>query len=127
MDQRTPIQLFDDVPGGETAHESHKFDHDGTIERLWARNYIGHEFDLRYRFEVESKDGRTRSLINHLSKSFITGDDDEHEYNLREPVEAGETVHIYAENTEPEYLYHANTYLSVDYENGGGSFLGGVF
>jgi hypothetical protein len=142
MERREPITLFDDVPAldpesDEDNHvvvETRQFPQDGTIERVWARNYIGHDFDLRYRFRIKNREGRKRNLFRHLGEEFITGDDDERNFDLREPVEAGETLIIEAENDQSDYLYHANCEVVVDYEGGVvgalraaiDDFLGGV-
>lgn len=118
MEPKRNISLFDDVPTETTVSESYEFPTDATIESLWARNYIGHDFDLRYRAYVEDNRGRNRSLVEHLGKEFLAGDDDEHDLELREEVKAGETLHLEAENVETEYLYHANMRVAVDYEGG---------
>lgn len=135
MENRTPIQLFDDVPGGESVSVEHEFQEPATVERVWARNYINQGFDLRYKFLIERDSGRVESLFEHLGKEFLAGDDDRHDHDLREGVEAGDTLKIIANNNEPDHLYHANTHVTVDYEGGSDSgiiaaiktALGGVF
>lgn len=126
MDNRTPIQLFDDVPGGDSVSVEHDFQEPATVERIWARNYVGHEFDLQYQFLIERNTGRTDSLIDHLGKQFLAGDDDRHDHDLREPVEAGDTLKIVATNEEPQYLYHANAHVTVEYEGGARAWFGGL-
>lgn len=118
MEKRAVVSLFDDVPGGGSVEQRHTIPQDGTIERVRLRNYIGHEFDLRYKVLVESKDGRERSVFTHLGKRFITGDDDPHDLDVREEVEQGEHLIIRAENDDPDHLYHANAKVSLDYEKG---------
>lgn len=122
MEKREPISLFDDVPAGETVEKTHKLEQSGTIEKVWLRNYIGHGFDLRYDVKVKHN-GRWRSLFEHLGKKFITGDDDTHNFDLREEVEKGDIIKIVAENNEQQHLYHANARVIVDYEGG---LLGGL-
>lgn len=113
-----PISLTDDVPGGETVEKRHEFEDDATLEQIWARNYIGHEFDLRYKFRLERQGGRTESLIDHLGKRFLTGDDDIHDPSIRVEVDRGDTLVIQAENDDPDHLYHANARVHVDHEHG---------
>ncbi|WP_115863374.1 hypothetical protein [Halorussus litoreus] len=126
MERKAYLSLFEDVPALDPDAEddeqnvveaSMEMEQDGTIEQIWARNYIGHDFDLRYQFLVKH-DGNERSLIDHLGKEFLTGDDDTHDPDLREEVQEGDEIIIRVENTETEYLYHANAAVSVDYEAG---------
>lgn len=118
MEKREPITFFKTVNPGETVHESRELPDDGTIEDIWLRNYVGHDFDLRYTVEVESRNGRRRNVFEYLGKDFITGEDDKHTFDVREEVEAGETIHIKAENNTDQYVYHANGKISVDYAGG---------
>mgnify|MGYP000748229633 CR=1 FL=1 len=125
MQGKEPISLFEDVPAlnpgsddeKNIVEERREIPEDGTIEHIWARNYIGHDFDLRYDFAVRHN-GNERSLLNHQGKEFLTGDDDEHDIPLREEVQEGDEIIIRAWNEETEYLYHANARVSIDYEAG---------
>lgn len=125
MERKEPIHLFEDVPAqnpdsdddGHIVEKRHTVEQDATIEGLWARNYIGHEFDLQYQFEIRH-DGRTRNLLTHIGKEFVTGDDDTHDPPIREPVSEGDEIIIRATNTTAEYLYHANAWVAIDYEEG---------
>lgn len=135
MEKREVVSLYDDVPALDTSSDSddnivvekYEMPTDGTIEKAWLRNYIGHDFDLRYDIKIKTKEGRERSLFGHLGKEFITGDDDVHEFDLREELEAGDEIILTAENTETQYLYHANVRVSIDYEKGLIGALGRLF
>lgn len=121
MDPKEPIWLYDEVTADSQIKEKHTFRQDATITGLWARNYIGHGFDLRYYFHIEDEEGKTRNLISHLGNQFISGDGDNHNPTVRHEVKEGETLIIKAVNTTGQgssdsYLYHANAYVEVDKE-----------
>jgi hypothetical protein len=118
MEPKKVITLFDDVPGGESVRSEYEIPEDGVLESGWFRNYRGHEFDLRYSVYVRDQQGRRRSPLVQLGKEYLTGDDDIHDLDLRWPVSDGDTLVIEADNNEPEYLYHANARVSIDYEGG---------
>jgi len=125
MERKEPISLFEQVPAldPEADDEQNMIEkrrelpQDGTIENIWLRNYVGHGFDLRYDVVV-NHEGNERSLVTHLGKEFITGDDDTRDIDLREEVREGDEIIIRAWNEETEHVYHANASVSVDYEAG---------
>ncbi|WP_158055968.1 hypothetical protein [Halorussus halophilus] len=125
MERQEIVNLFEDVPAydpesDDDAHiveETREIKQDGTIENVWLRNYIGHDFDLRYQVLIKH-DKDERSLFHHLGKEFITGEDDTRNIELREEVQKGDELIVRAENVETDYLYHANASVTIDYQRG---------
>lgn len=126
MERKEVINLHGEVPALDpdadddeqnVIEKRREFPQDGTVEQVWLRNYLGHDFDLRYQVKI-LHNGNERSVFTHLDRKFITGDDDERTFDLREEVQEGDELIIRAWNEEPEFRYHANATVSVDYEAG---------
>jgi hypothetical protein len=134
MQPKEPVWLYGDVAAGNTVRKEHTFNQDSTITDLWARNYIGHGFDLQYHYKIKDSEGKTRNLIQHLDKEFVSGDGDIHDPTIRQEVKEGETLIVEVVNNTSEYAYHYNTYVVVDKEgntidslaNRIGGILGGI-
>lgn len=123
MDSKDPISVIDDIPGGTTEKYRKTFDRPGTIESLRLRNYVGHEFDLRYRPYLLTADGSRINLIKSLGREFVAGNNDIFEVDVRTSFQQDDELVIEVENNDPNRIYHANAIVSVDYAGGGASWI----
>ena len=120
MQPKQPISVIDDVPGGTTETYRHTFDDDAEIEGGRVRFYPSQELDLRVEIEhiPENGDGTPVSLIEHLGKEFLAGDDDVIPLDVRREVAKGDELVIRVENNETEWTYDAQIQLNIDREGG---------
>lgn len=118
MHDKDPISVIDDVPGGATEQYRHTFERAGHITAARLRNYVGHEFDLRYTAWVEPVDGSAPvDLFTPLGKEWISGNNDVYEVDVRREVDVGDELVVEVENADPDRLYHASVVVEVDYEH----------
>jgi hypothetical protein len=116
MNPKEPIWLYGDIPANSSVTEKHEFRQDVTLTELWARNYIGHGFDVQYHYSVKDKEGKKRNLFTHLDKEFLAGDDDRHNPTIRKEIKKNETLIVKVVNNSSNYAYHYNTYVVADKE-----------
>lgn len=123
---KKPISVIDDVPPSTTEEYTHVFQQAGTVEHIRFRNYVGHEFDLRYRAYLDKKDGQRIDLIRSLGQAFVSGNNDVYELDVREAFDKDDELVVTAENADAERTYHASAVVEVDYAGGGTSWLAEV-
>lgn len=117
MQPKQPISVIDDVPGDESETYRHTFDGDAVIEGGRVRFYPSQELDLRVEIEhIPDSDGTPVSVIEHLGREYLAGDDDVIPLDLRREVEQGDELVITVENNEPEWTYDAHIQLNIDRE-----------
>lgn len=119
MHDKDPISVIDDVAGGQREEYRHEFERDGHLVHARLRNYVGHEFDVRYYARVEPVDGSAPvNVFRHLGREYITGNNDVYELDFRREVATGDELVVEVENADPDRLYHASAVFEVDYEHG---------
>lgn len=125
-----PITVVDTINASSTETYEYTFPTDGVITGIEVATYVGQEFDLQYEFRVERQgEGQSYNLLRPLGKAFVAGNGENMRFNSRTQFEEDDVLVVTVTNEEPDYQYHANAKVSVDYRSVGGllSAVGEVF
>jgi len=110
-----------EVGAGGDADESTTVEADATVEEVAVRFYPGPRLDLHVTPYLERGNGANANripLVNFHGKDYVDGDDDLWVFPISEPVEQGDTLGVFVNNTEPEHAYDYAVNMTLDREAG---------
>jgi hypothetical protein len=92
----------------------------GTIEKVQLRFYRGQQLALQATPFVEHKGAQIEHLISYpsTSKQYISGDDDNFDFDVVVTVDIDDFVKLRVHNTDATYAYDVVCMVTIDYYGG---------
>jgi hypothetical protein len=118
-DSRDNVRFADRVSPSSTETLRHELKRAATVEFINVRIYPGAELDLQLVPFGENREGSNRyPLVTLEGKSHIDGDADRFEFDVSEPVDAGEYIGVEATNQDASNAYDYAVDITVEYAGG---------